>query len=53
MPWASMMICCILGQITRVYKGKEHAEMEFTVSYLLYLIFYIITMYLTCCGFCM
>jgi hypothetical protein len=31
-----ILFCFLLEQITRIYKEKEHAEVEFTVGYLPY-----------------
>lgn len=34
-PSTFIILCWLCGQITRVFKGKEHAEVEFSVSQLL------------------
>ena len=32
LPFTSIIWCLLYAQITRVFKGKEHAEVEFSVS---------------------
>jgi len=32
LPSTSIIWCRLYAQITRVFKGKEHAEVEFSVS---------------------